>query len=146
MTSIPVAEQTMAFSLAETLYPLLVRLNTHRTLSSGKLGVLRYLTERGRATTSELAAVVHVSPQAISLAVRELHDLRLVVRVPDHEDRRRTWIELTDAGKQALIQELSAGRAWLDRAVAERLSSNEQNLLEAAIPVLVKLGSEKWIA
>jgi DNA-binding MarR family transcriptional regulator len=136
------ADQLMTRSFFETLRPLLRRLNAERTLSPGKLGVLSYLAEHGRANTSELAAVVQVSPQAISLAARELERLQFVVRVPDAEDRRRAWIELTDAGRQKLARELAAGHAWLDRAIRERLTPEERKTLEAAIPVLRKLGSE----
>ena len=104
--------------------------------------MLRHLAEHGRATTSELAAVVQVSPQAISLAARELERLGFVVRVPDAEDRRRIWIELTDAGRQKLAQEFAAGHGWLDRAIVERLTPEERKTLEAVIPILRKLGSE----
>ncbi|WP_166874152.1 MULTISPECIES: MarR family transcriptional regulator [unclassified Salinibacterium] len=129
-------------ALFETLHPLLRRLTLERTLSPGKVGVLRHLAEHGRATTSELATVVHISPQAISLAARELERLRLVVRVPDAEDRRRTWIELTDVGRQKLAQELAAAQGWLDQAIAERLTPDERTALKAVIPILRKLGSE----
>ncbi|MBT8162836.1 MarR family transcriptional regulator [Arthrobacter sp. GN70] len=132
----------MARSLFDTLLPLLRRLNAERTLSSGKLGVLRHVAEHGRTSTTELAAVVHVSPQAISLAARELERLELVARVPDAEDRRRVWIELTDAGRQKLVQESAAGHGWLDQAITERLTPEERRTLESAIPVLRKLGSE----
>lgn len=132
----------MTRSFFDALRPLLRRLNAERTLSPGKLGVLSHLAEQGRATSSELAAVVQVSPQAISLCAGDLERLGFVVRVPDAKDRRRTWIELTDAGRQKLAQELAAGHAWIDRAIAERLTPEERKALKAAIPVLRKLGSE----
>lgn len=132
----------MTRSFIETLHPVLRRLNAERTLSPGKVGVLSHLAEHGRATTSELAAAGQVSPQGISLAARELERLQFVVRVPDPEDRRRIWIELTEAGRQKLARELSAGHGWLDQAIAERLTPEERKTLEAVIPVLRKLGSE----
>lgn len=135
-------DQLVTGSFFETLIPLLRRRSAERTLSPGKLGVLRHLAEQGRATTSELASVIQVSPQAISLAARELEHLEFVVRIPDAEDRRRIWIELTDAGRQKLAQELAAGDVWLDRAIAERLTPEERKTLQAAIPILRKLGSE----
>ncbi|MBT2587819.1 MarR family winged helix-turn-helix transcriptional regulator [Arthrobacter sp. ISL-95] len=142
MTHGSMTDQLMTRSFFDALRPLLRRLNAERTLSPGKLGVLSHLAEQGRATSSELAAVVQVSPQAISLAVGELERLGFVARVPDEEDRRRTWITLTDAGQQKLAQELASGYAWLDRAIAERLTPEGRKALEAAIPVLRKLGSE----
>ncbi|WP_091256262.1 MarR family winged helix-turn-helix transcriptional regulator [Arthrobacter sp. ok909] len=100
------------------------------------------MTKPREALPEELASVVHVSPQAISLAARELERLQLVMRVPDAEDRRRAWIELTDAGRQKLAQESAAGQGWLDRAITERLTTEERKALEAVIPILRKLGSE----
>jgi DNA-binding MarR family transcriptional regulator len=142
MTGDPATDQALTHSLFEALHPLLRQLNAERTISPGKIGVLRHLAERGRATTSELAVVVRVSPQGISLAVRELLGLGLVERAPDAEDRRRVWIEITPAGRQKLALESSAGQGWLDRAVAERLSPDERTSLAAAIPALRKLGTE----
>jgi DNA-binding MarR family transcriptional regulator len=142
MTGEPATDQALTHSLFEALHPLLRQLNAERTISPGKIGVLRHLAERGRATTSELAVVVRVSPQGISLAVRELLGLGLVERAPDAEDRRRVWIEITPAGRQKLALESSAGQGWLDRAVAERLSPDERTSLAAAIPALRKLGTE----
>jgi DNA-binding MarR family transcriptional regulator len=142
MTGETMTDRLMTHSFFEALLPLLRRLNAEQTLSSGKMGVLRHLAEHGRATTSELASVVQVSPQAISLAARELERLRLVARIPDAEDRRRAWIELTDPGRQKLAQEFAAGQGWLDRAVTERLTPEERTTLEAVIPILRKLDSE----
>jgi hypothetical protein len=48
------ADSTFTHSFFETLKPLLRRVNAERTLSPGKMGVLRHLAEEGRATTSEL--------------------------------------------------------------------------------------------
>lgn len=78
--------------------------------------------------------------------MRELESLDLVARTPDSEDRRRTWIELTDAGYERLAQERSTGLRWLERAVAERLTLKEKKTLAAAIPVLHKLMEEAPIA
>ncbi|MCX6500692.1 MAG: MarR family transcriptional regulator [Arthrobacter sp.] len=142
MTYEPVPDQVATRSFFHALQPLLRRLNTDRTISSGKVGVLRHIAEHGPATTSELATVVQVSPQAISLAARELERLGFVVRVPDVSDRRRIWIEITDAGRRKLAHESSAGHDWLDRAITERLTPEERTTLEAVIPILRKLGAE----
>lgn len=135
-------QKKMTHSFFEALHPLLARLNVERTLSPGKLGILRYLSKHGRATTSELAVAGRVSPQGISLAARELERLQLVTRVPDDVDRRRVWIELTREGGEKLSQEVSVGYGWLDRTVSERLTPEDRRVLEAVIPVLRKLASE----
>lgn len=135
-------DQIATRALVEALYPLMRRVNAERKLSPGKVGVLRHLAEQGKATASELAVIVRVSPQGISLATRELEQLGAVRRVPDVEDRRRVWLEITEAGKQQLHGDLSSGQQWLDRAIAERLTPAERQTLEAAIPALEKLTGE----
>jgi DNA-binding MarR family transcriptional regulator len=142
MTDDVSGDQSLTHSLFEALHPLLRQLNAERTISPGKIGVLRHLSERGRATTTELATVVRVSPQAISLAVRELEGLGFVERATDAGDRRRTWIGITPAGRQKLALESSAGHGWLGKAVSERLTPAERKALAAAIPALRNLGAE----
>ncbi|MEV0766688.1 MarR family winged helix-turn-helix transcriptional regulator [Nocardia salmonicida] len=105
----------------------------------GKLGVLGYISKHGRVTATTLAAVQTVSPQAIATAVRELEGLGLVVRTPDSDDRRRVWVELTDAGRLRLTEERTAGLDWLEHIVAEWLTGEEQNFLADALPALRKL-------
>ncbi|MEV0251736.1 MarR family transcriptional regulator [Nocardia sp. NPDC050712] len=136
MTSAPSTAQ----ALGEALYPIARRLLAGRTISAGKLGVLGYLDKHGRASATTLAAVQTVSPQAIATAVRELETLELVVRTPDSDDRRRIWIELTDAGRQRLIEERADALNWLERAVGTRLDAEERAALEQALPALRKLG------
>ncbi|MGO4186314.1 MarR family winged helix-turn-helix transcriptional regulator [Pseudarthrobacter sp. TAF60_1] len=142
MTDAVAMDQVLTHSLFEALHPLLRQLNAERTISPGKIGVLRHLAEHGKATTTELAGIVHVSPQAISLAVRELEGLGFVGRATDAEDRRRAWIEITPEGRQKLAGESSAGQGWLGRAVSDRLSPDERKALAAAIPAIRKLGAE----
>ncbi|MBB2995745.1 MarR family transcriptional regulator [Paeniglutamicibacter cryotolerans] len=136
------SKESLTNSFLQTLYPLSAHLSARRTLSPGKLGVLRHLEGHGNSTTTELAAILHVSTQGISLAVRELERLGFVARIPDPEDRRRIRIELTDAGREGLAEELAAGHGWMDRALKDRLTEQERRDLEAIVPLLRKLGSE----
>jgi DNA-binding MarR family transcriptional regulator len=129
-------------ALLDVLRPLLRKLQAERTISSGKLGILRYLADHEKATTSELALAIHVSPQGISLAARELLTLNFVERTPDEHDRRKVWLHLTETGRQKLADEQTAGNMWFDKAVSEQLTHREREILEAAIPVLAKLGME----
>ncbi|MFI2752180.1 MarR family winged helix-turn-helix transcriptional regulator [Cellulomonas sp. P22] len=136
----PVAEVTR--SLLDVLNPIVRRMNLERTLSAGKVGILRHLVARGRATTAELAVAVHVSPQGVSLAARELERMGCVARIPDEEDRRKVWIVVTDAGRDRFAQESWVGHEWLDRAIAERLTDEETRTLEAGVSILRKITAE----
>lgn len=132
----------VAHDLREALRPLWRRLQSHRTLSAGKLGILVRLEQGGPATASELAALERVSHQAVATAVRELDELGLVTRSPDPDDRRRVRIALTAAGRGRLAEERAAGQGWLVRAVGEELDDDERATLAAAIPLLRRLDVE----
>ncbi|MCU1482285.1 MAG: putative HTH-type transcriptional regulator ywhA [Subtercola sp.] len=139
MISRVIAEKTAAFELREALRPLYRRFSAQRTISLGKLGVLTRLTELGRMTASMLAASEKISPQAVMIAVRELEEQGLVTRERDHEDRRRVWITITEAGRERHTIESMSGQDWLEITINEKLSSDEKDLLVSAIPLLLKL-------
>lgn len=138
----PTPDQDLPEALLEALRPLQHRLNAQRTLSVGKLGILRHLTRTGRATAGELATRIRVSPQAISLSTRELEGLGLIVRTRDEDDRRRSWFALTDVGRERYEQEHLAGRMWLEKAIDERLGETERRALAAAVPAFRRLAEE----
>jgi DNA-binding MarR family transcriptional regulator len=134
-----ITEQATAQVLREALRPIWRQLTAGRTISVGKIGVLAYLSKHGRTSASTLATAEKISPQAIANAVRELESLGLVARTPDEQDRRRIWIELTDAGWERLAQERSKGLDWLEQAIAERLTDEEKKTLDSLAPILHKL-------
>lgn len=116
-------------------------MNSERSISLGKMGVLSRLANDGAATANALSAALHISPQAIALVVRELESLGLIIRTPDTADRRRLWLEITEEGRARLAFERGAGSGWLDDAVNENLSAEERATLATALPVLRKLGA-----
>ena len=130
---------TLAADLREALRPLWRRLNSHRTVSMGKLGILSRLQQRGPLSATELAGLERISHQAVAAAVRELEELGLVSRSPDPSDGRRTLVDLTDEGRSRLAAERAAGQEWLTRAVVDHLDDAERAALAAAVPLLRRL-------
>lgn len=116
------------------------RLRAERTLSQGKVGILRHLKERGPATISELATTIQVSNQGASLGVRDLEAIGAVAREADTTDRRRVWITITEVGEATLEKETLAARRLLHDAAERSLSEEDKAILFAAIPVIEKLG------
>lgn len=142
MTSENTPDPMAVREFLEVLHPLLRRMRAERTLSPGKVGILHHLSLHERATSTELAAAVRVSPQAISLAARELEEMAFIERVPAADDRRKTWIVLAEAGRAKLEDEARAGEGWIGQAITEQLTDDERRILKAAIPVLKKIGLE----
>ncbi len=143
MTFESTPDPELVIETLEVLRPLLARMRAERTLSPGKVGILHHLAQHGHATSAELASAVRISPQAISLSTRELEEREFIERVPDAEDRRRSWIVLTETGRIRLEQEARTGERWMAQAIAGQLSEAERELLRSAIPVLKKLGMEE---
>ncbi|WP_411731279.1 MarR family winged helix-turn-helix transcriptional regulator [Paeniglutamicibacter sp.] len=142
MTSENTPDPMAVREFLEVLHPLLRRMRAERTLSPGKVGILHHLSLHERATSTELAAAVRVSPQAISLAARELEEMAFIERVPDADDRRKTWIVLAGAGRAKLEDEARAGEGWIGQAITGQLTDDERRILKEAIPVLKKIGLE----
>jgi DNA-binding MarR family transcriptional regulator len=136
-----VADYRTSRLLLEALLPLIRGLNDQRTLSPGKLDVLRRLSATSRSTITDLASSGQVTTQGISLAVRELERMGLVTRSPDHGDRRRVWIDITPEGRVRLESEFAISLRWLQDAIDAQLAPGERAALEAAIPALRQLGS-----
>ena len=132
----------IAIALVDLLRPMAARVSAARTLSAGKISILRHLAAHGRATTAELALVVRVSPQAVSLAAKELQGVDLIAREPDDEDRRKGWLVLTELGRQRLEEELLVSSRWLEEAVSTRLSPAEASVVADVVPLLRRLVSE----
>ncbi|MGH2930721.1 MAG: hypothetical protein ACRDL8_21135, partial [Solirubrobacteraceae bacterium] len=62
-----------------------------------------------------------------------------VSRRPDAADRRRTLIELTDAGRRTLTEDRRRREGWLAQAIANDFTGDEQEILGRAIRLLERL-------
>ena len=71
-------------------------------LTASQLLVLRYLGENGAALPSAIAKSIDLKQATVTVLVNKLQRAGLVTRRRDTEDRRRVWVELTDAGLTAL--------------------------------------------
>jgi DNA-binding MarR family transcriptional regulator len=71
-------------------------------LTTSQLLVLQHVSQQGRALPSEIAKAVALKQATVTVVVNKLEDAGLVTRSRDTHDRRRVWIELTDAGVAAL--------------------------------------------
>jgi len=100
--------------------------------------VLRFLEREGAMTSSELAARRRVRPQTMAVTVKELLALGYVTGTPHPVDGRKTLLDITDAGREAV----RADRAGRVERIAEGLrsgSATDLDAVAAALPVLVRL-------
>jgi DNA-binding MarR family transcriptional regulator len=107
--------------------------------SGAGLTVLGLLHLRGQLTATELAAAERVQPQSLTRVLATLDQNGLISRSPDTRDRRRQTIDLTERGLQVLIEHVRQSDDWLTRAMTERLTPTELDVLRLAANLIEQL-------
>ncbi|WP_269856800.1 MarR family winged helix-turn-helix transcriptional regulator [Streptomyces sp. RPT161] len=100
-------------------------------LSPNKMSVLGHLRRRGPSTPGSIAASEHQQPQSLTRSFAELETDGLITRAPSEEDRRVSVLSITEAGRQALAQDLAQREAWLTEAMGPLTETEQQVLLLA---------------
>jgi len=101
---------------------------------------LSVLTQSGppfRSTPGKLARRMELSSGAMTNRLDRLEEAGYVRRLPDPDDRRGVLVELTDAGRAAWEQSVSA-QAEKESLVAAALSAKEKQELNALLRRLMR--------
>jgi DNA-binding MarR family transcriptional regulator len=128
-----------AGELRLVLGQLVRRLRAEYSFPVAQASVLSRLDREGPQSTSALAAAERVRPQSMAQTLAELETARLIARRPDPADGRRVLIELTDGGRERVLEARGRREDWLAAAIAEELDPEEQQSLLAAVPLLWRL-------
>jgi DNA-binding MarR family transcriptional regulator len=133
----------LASDLRVVLGQLIRRLRAERGgVPLGQITVLGRLERGGPAGVSGLAAAERVRPQSMAATVAGLAAAGLVGRRPDPGDGRRSLIELTAAGREALLADRRRREDWLADAIARDLSARERRILAEATALLARLADD----
>jgi DNA-binding MarR family transcriptional regulator len=108
-------------------------------LSVSQISVLTRLEKHGPAPISELAAAERVRQQSLGTIVSVLAERGLVERGSDPDDRRRTVVSLSPAGRASIGDKRAAGEEWLVRVLQDRLNEAERQQLISAMELLDRL-------
>lgn len=132
-----------AAELRYALFRLTRRLRSARAvdaMSDAQLAILGALRTHGRRTLSGLAEHEHVTAPTMSATVNGLADLGLVIRVPDEDDRRRVYVELTAQGESVVAETIrKRNRLLADLIDAQRFDDDELAVLDAASALLKRI-------
>lgn len=109
-------------------------------LTVPEMAALSRLDRSGPATSSDLARAEQITPQGMGATLGGLTRRGLVARRPDVGDGRRIFMELTEAGRQAVHSKRSARTRQLGQALAEKFTREELQTLAAAAPLIGRLG------
>jgi DNA-binding MarR family transcriptional regulator len=82
----------------------------------------------GRQTGRELARRLGVTPGTLVPMFDRLEELGYVRRVPDQEDRRQTWLELTPKAQRLFERMWGMGAAKIASAIAQLIPSDRAEL------------------
>ncbi len=118
------------------------RLRMERPQAEGtllELAILAHLSRRGPMTPGALAAAERLQPQSLTRALARLERSGLVIRRPDHEDRRRSLLAVTETGRAALGRDMQQRDAWLAAAMEQQLTRVERELLRMAGELMDRL-------
>jgi DNA-binding MarR family transcriptional regulator len=108
-------------------------------LSLSELSALSRLERAGSATTSDLARVDQITPQAMGATLAALERHGLVERRRDPRDGRRVTMSVTEAGQQAVWNNRSAQIEQLAKALESGFTQAEIETLRAAAPLIERL-------
>ncbi|QEC47243.1 MarR family transcriptional regulator [Baekduia soli] len=137
------AEQTTTAQLAQELRTTVGRLVRRLRAEPGppvaQFTLLARLDRFGPASISDLATAERMRPQSMAQTVRDLERAGLVSRRPDPDDRRRAFVELTEAGHVMLSDTRARREGWLAEALERELDAGERETLHAGLVLLRRL-------
>jgi DNA-binding MarR family transcriptional regulator len=110
-------------------------------LTQSQVSALASIEELGPMRISALAGHESVGVSVATRVATSLEELGYLKRADDPEDKRACLVELTDAGR-SVIAALWIGRTTGISSRLERLTSDERERLEVALPVLEKLARD----
>ena len=117
------AQRRMNRVIRERTLDSWVKLN----LTIPQLKSLFYISRHGRVNPSCLASGIRVTPANVTGIVDRLIEQGLLTRTPDPDDRRISWLRVTDSGK-TLINDLREGRAQEMRRTLGKLTKEELSI------------------
>lgn len=98
-----------------------------RNCSQGETGALLYLTfVKDGITSSELAEILNVSLPRVASLLNSLESKNLVKRLTDREDKRKTIVNITDVGKEIVLNKKEEAINRIAEVI-EKLSEEDIN-------------------
>ncbi|NDV94602.1 MarR family transcriptional regulator [Dysgonomonas sp. 521] len=104
-----------------------------------EIETLSYLLRNGNLLPSELAGLTKVKPQSMSSILDKFEKQKYIRRIPSKEDKRKTYISLTNTGKKVVERTRYERDNWLTKNIDKNLTDKEKKTLKKAIEILNRL-------
>ena len=111
-------------------------------LSLTERSALSALYQHGELLPSDIARMEKVTTQSMSQVISHLFELNYIHKNASTDDKRKVLLSLAPAGKAYVEQLRLDKQEWLARALHEKATAEEKELLMEAIRVLTKLIDE----
>ena len=128
---------TVLEMLIRTTHRLHLQFETHLSsldipayLTELRLRLLVAISEVGKIRMSDLAAKLGIQPRTVTQFVDALEQEKLLVRVPDPDDRRATFLQLTESAPPLMIQARAAMSESAEKVLASLPLEGRSQLLE----------------
>jgi len=108
-------------------------------LSLTERSTLSMIYQYTRMLPSELAAKEKVTSQSMSQIINKLSLYGYIVKTPSLEDKRKVILSISPKGKEFVELKRNKSQEWLAKALSEKTSEKEKEILLEAILVLTKL-------
>jgi DNA-binding MarR family transcriptional regulator len=126
-------------TLTADLMEVLFRLN----LTVPQIRVLHAIRKEGRKSGRQLARELGVSPGAVVQVCDRLQEQGYLERVPDKDDRRVTWFQLTSSTQNLFEEMLALRRSRLLPALQRLSEADRENLIRMLNSMSAVLESER---
>jgi len=108
-------------------------------LTPPEFSALRRLSREGPATTTALASAEQITTQSMGATISTLENRGFVERRPDPGDGRKSFLSLTDAGRQVLLNNHDARTNQLAIVLSAGFSADELSQLMGAASLIERL-------
>lgn len=121
------------------LHTLSKRMESRLGVTAPQRFVLRLVGRFPDSAAGHIAALLSIHPSTLTGVLKRLEQRKLLERLEDVEDRRRTLLRLTDAGRRL---DATRGPGTVESALRRALGRFEPAQLETARQVLIAIAEE----
>lgn len=108
-------------------------------LSLTERSTLALIYQSAGMLPSELALLEKVTTQSMSQIINKLLRLGFIKKTLSKTDKRKVIITITSAGKKIVGGKRHEKQEWLAKAISEKATQKEKEVLKNAIKVLTKM-------
>ncbi len=134
-------------AVAHSIRDLVTRMNRRlrkqisnaEQLSVTEQNVISLLTGSEQLLPSELSAQLSISSQFMSQVLKRLDGLEYIIRKPSLDDKRKSFVLLSEKGRNKIHDSRQEREEWLANSVAKHFMNEDKAIIQKAIDLLLTL-------